>query len=145
MMRFKRSRSRPKSVLEALEPRELLTGLYNFNTPSPTSVLPVPRSAAVSVSHPIGESSLQLSKLDNDARYLTGQDRQGDTWTLTLHGPGSLIVSDTTPNDGVLDDDINTIQIVGSNPKTTYVTGTVEATAQRPSLAPTRVLFTSIT
>jgi hypothetical protein len=38
-----------------------------------------------------------------------------------------VIVTDTTPNDGALDDDINTIQIVGSNPNLTYVTGTVVA------------------
>ena len=40
-----------------------------------------------------------------------------------------MIVTDTTPNDGVLDDDINTIQLVGTNPKTTYVTGEVRASA----------------
>ena len=50
-------------------------------------------------------------------------DRAGDKWTITVHGPGKVIVTDTTPNDGVLDDDINTIQLVGTNPRTTYVTG----------------------
>ena len=38
-----------------------------------------------------------------------------------------MIVTDTTPNDGALDDDINTIQIINSNPRTTYVTGTTVA------------------
>ena len=44
---------------------------------------------------------------------------------ITVHGPGKVIVTDTTPNDGVLDDDINTIQLINTNPKTTYVTGNV--------------------
>lgn len=82
------------------------------------------------VSHPIGLSDLQLAKLNNSGRYITGKDRQGDEYTLTVHGPGSLIVTDATPNDGSLDDDINTIQIIGSNPHTTYVTGQVTATAR---------------
>ncbi len=51
----------------------------------------------------------------------------GNQWTITVHGPGQVIVTDTTPNDGSLDDEINTIQIIGSNPRTTYVTGTTVA------------------
>ena len=42
-----------------------------------------------------------------------------------------MIVTDTTPNDGVLDDDINTIQIVGTTRNSTYVTGTVRASATK--------------
>ncbi len=42
---------------------------------------------------------------------------------ITVHGPGKVIVTDTTPNDGVLDDDINTIQLVGTSINSTYVTG----------------------
>jgi hypothetical protein len=49
-----------------------------------------------------------------------------------VHGPGKVIVTDTTPNDGVLGDDINTIQLVGTNPNTTYVTGLVRASAKKP-------------
>ena len=44
---------------------------------------------------------------------------------ITVHGPGYVIVTDTTPNDGALDDDINTIQLVNTSPKKTYVTGNV--------------------
>ena len=40
-------------------------------------------------------------------------------------GPGKVIVTDTTPNDGALDDDINTIQLVGTNIHDSYVTGNV--------------------
>ena len=44
---------------------------------------------------------------------------------ITVHGPGKVIVTDTTPNDGALDDDINTIQLVNTSAKKTYVTGNV--------------------
>lgn len=67
----------------------------------------------------------QLMYLDNSNRVLYGQDREGDEWVITVHGPGEIVVTDVTPNDGVLMDDIDTIQIVGANPRTTYVTGQV--------------------
>lgn len=146
MMKFKRDRTRrpgtertrPRAQVEGLERRELLTlpthavNYYSFSNLGPRTVDPT--SGKVSVAHPIGLSDQQLSRLDNDGRVITGKDRQGDEYTLILHGPGSLIVSDVTPNDGALDDDIDTIQIVGSNPHTTYVTGQVTATA-RPIVA----------
>lgn len=68
----------------------------------------------------------------NDGKIVSGTDRAGDLWTITVHGPGRVIVTDTTPNDGVLDDDIDTIQLVGTSPKDTYVTGLVRATARPP-------------
>jgi len=67
----------------------------------------------------------RLMYLDNSNRVLYGEDREGDEWVITVHGPGEIVVTDVTPNDGVLMDDIDTIQIVGSNPRTTYVTGQV--------------------
>jgi hypothetical protein len=63
--------------------------------------------------------------LSNEGKVVSGTDRAGDKWTITVHGPGKVIVTDTTPNDGVLHDDINTIQLVGTNLHTTYVTGNV--------------------
>jgi len=63
--------------------------------------------------------------LSNEGKVVSGTDRAGDKWIITVHGPGKVIVTDTTPNDGALDDDINTIQLVGTNPHTTYVTGNV--------------------
>ena len=45
---------------------------------------------------------------------VSGTDRAGDKWVITVHGPGQVIVTDTTPNDGALDDDINTIQLVNT-------------------------------
>jgi hypothetical protein len=65
----------------------------------------------------------------NQGKIVSGIDRAGDLWTITVHGPGKVIVTDTTPNDGVLDDDINTIQLVGTDPNRTYVTGLVRASA----------------
>jgi hypothetical protein len=65
----------------------------------------------------------------NQGKIVSGTDRAGDLWTITVHGPGKVIVTDTTPNDGVLADDINTIQLVGTNPNRTYVTGEVRQSA----------------
>ena len=56
----------------------------------------------------------------NNGKIVSGTDREGDLWTITVHGPGRVIVTDTTPNDGVLNDDINTIQLVGTNLTTTF-------------------------
>ncbi|MBI1324223.1 hypothetical protein GC170_13715 [bacterium] len=67
----------------------------------------------------------RLMYLDNSNRVLYGEDREGDQYVITVHGPGEVVVTDVTPNDGVLMDDIDTIQIVGSNPHTTYVTAQV--------------------
>jgi len=61
----------------------------------------------------------------NEGKVVSGIDRAGDKWVITVHGPGKVIVTDTTPNDGVLDDDINTIQLINTNPHKTYVTGNV--------------------
>jgi len=67
--------------------------------------------------------------VSNEGKIVTGRDRSGNEWTITVHGPGKVIVTDTTPNDGALDDDIATIQIVGSNIHSTYVTGSTTASA----------------
>jgi hypothetical protein len=61
----------------------------------------------------------------NQGKVVSGTDRAGDKWVITVHGPGYVVVTDTTPNDGVLDDDINTIQLVNTSPKDTYVTGNI--------------------
>src|SRR5262249_35839623 len=65
----------------------------------------------------------------NQGKIVSGTDRAGDLWTITVHGPGKVIVTDTTPNDGVLADDISTIQLVGTSPNSTYVTGEVRPSA----------------
>jgi len=63
----------------------------------------------------------------NEGKVVSGIDRAGDKWVITVHGPGQVIVTDTTPNDGALDDDINTIQLIDTSPTKTYVTGNVIA------------------
>jgi hypothetical protein len=85
---------------------------------------------ALYFNHPIGTPARQLSFLDNDGKVLTGKDRQGDEWQITVHGPGAVIVTDATPNDGALDDDINTIQLVGTDPHRTVVTGQTTQSAR---------------
>ncbi len=129
-------RGRFRSV-EALEPRQLLTA-----TISPWLMPYVPTDLYVrNPATNTREGSLAAAALyrahdvdgalvSNQGKIVTGMDRQGNQWTITVHGPGYAIVTDTTPNDGHLDDDIDTIQIVGSNLNTTYVTGSTTASAQ---------------
>jgi hypothetical protein len=116
------------SGLEVLESRQLLSGttfsFYNFNDPSfPTN----PGNVPVSTEILNGLSTAQADALGNSGKTVSGRDRLGDQWTISVHGPGYVIVTDATPNDGVLDDDLSTITLVGTNPNTTTVTGTVVA------------------
>jgi hypothetical protein len=137
-MRFTRRRSdRPNlaigrlgSSLETLESRQLLTGPSGIAFYQPTNLPPrvvLANNATANLNHPVTAGPRQLSFLDNDGKIVTGTDRQGNAWTITVHGPGAVIVTDATPADGMLDDDIDTIQIVDSNINTTFVTGTVVA------------------
>ena len=127
------ARQRSAASLEALEGRQLLAsnaapGLYQaYNYIHPTSTTATP---SISVAHPIGTATpAQLSALDEPSRLVTGKDRQGDEYIITVHGPGSVVVTDATPNDGVLDDDIDTIQIIGSTINT-LVLGQVTTSAR---------------
>jgi hypothetical protein len=144
-MRFKRRRSdRPDpqrwgrlSSLEVLEGRELLS---QFNPADhPFSVyLPTDLSVQNPITHQpesllyqslIHDQNPQSPLLNNQGKVVSGKDRAGNEWTITVHGPGSVIVTDATPNDGALDDNIDTIQLVGTNINKTYVTGTVTGSA----------------
>ncbi len=87
-------------------------------------------SAPITLGHPIGSGPLALQSTNNEGKVVTGQDRQGDQWQITVHGPGAVIVTDITPNDGSLDDEINSIQIIGSDPRRTYVTGQVTSSSR---------------
>jgi len=127
------ARRRSAAGLETLEGRQLLTsnagpGLYQaYNYIHPVIDTTTP---SISVAHPIGTATpAQLSALNEPSRLITGKDRQGDEYILTVHGPGALIVTDATPNDGVLNDDIDTIQIIGSTDKT-LVLGQVAGSAR---------------
>ncbi len=64
---------------------------------------------------PINPNNPNSPGLSNEGKVVSGTDRAGDKWAITVHGPGKVIVTDTTPNDGALDDDINTIQLVSTN------------------------------
>ncbi|GIW87118.1 MAG: hypothetical protein KatS3mg108_1442 [Isosphaeraceae bacterium] len=130
-------RHRPRrhtGVLEWLEPRALLTGPPAFGRLFAPSFRP-PRTVShfsppLNLSLPVGSDPHILAQLDNDGRNISGKDREGDEYFITVHGPGVVIVTDATPNDGVLDDDIDTIRIVGAHPRKTYVTGQVVASSR---------------
>jgi len=133
---------------EALESREVLSAaLPSYFSPWLPSDLPVTNPithqrelvTAQSLIHPFNPNSPGLT---NVGKIVSGTDRAGDLWVITVHGPGKVIVTDTTPNDGVLDDDINTIQLVGTDLRRTYVTGNV--TASPKVLTEGTVLFNQL-
>lgn len=120
-----RKRLEPKPVLENLETKQLLSAFAyehfdGFAKPG-------------DVAHPAiafsPRSQINVNGLDNDGKVLKGIDREGDQWCLTLKGPGSLIVTDVVPNDGTFNDSLDTIQIVGADPKKTRVVGQTTASA----------------
>lgn len=123
------ARFRLGSNLEHLESRALLAASpsgNSFYTPSDLPARTVSHSSPpISINHPIGTDARQLSFLDNDGKVVTGKDRAGNEYTITVHGPGVVIVTDATPTDGILADDIDTIQLVGTSLRDTYVTGQV--------------------
>jgi hypothetical protein len=133
----------PISPLEVLETRQLLAGgLAAMASGYLTPWLPTDQFVTNPISHKrelylasesIDRNNPNSPGLTNEGKVVSGTDREGDQWTITVHGPGKVIVTDTTPNDGLLDDDINTIQIVGSNLKSTYVTGNVIASNKIPA------------
>jgi hypothetical protein len=131
---------------EVLESRQLLSGgpfsFYNFNLPSfPVNPGAVPVSSDV---HPIGIGDATVNSLGNQGKTLSGRDRLGNEWTITVHGPGQVIITDATPADGVLDDDLSTIQLIGTNANTTFVTGTVVASATTLTPQSGEVLFNKL-
>jgi hypothetical protein len=121
---------------EVLETRQVLShALPSYLNPWLPSDLPVSNPTthqrilfdANTIYNPLDVNS---PIMDNAGKIVSGKDRAGDEWVITVHGPGEVIVTDTTPNDGVLHDDINTIQLVGTSPTKTYVTGQVYASAK---------------
>ena len=130
------ARRRQLHTPEQLESRLVLSaalpGFLSLYTPSdlyvtnPITNQRIPISARDLMQHNNPNSSI----LSNQGKIVSGTDRAGDQWTITVHGPGQVIVTDTTPNDGALDDDIATIQIINSSLQSTYVTGTVIASSR---------------
>ena len=142
MMRSKRRRTdRPGQArrrlaagLEALESRQLLASTSGIAYYQPQNVIqPTNLSRTtppVTVSHPIGVSTpAQLNALNEAQKVITGKNRQGDEYVITVHGPGAVIVTDATPNDGIYDDDIDTIQLINTT-KDTVVEGQVVGSAR---------------
>ncbi len=135
------ARYRLWSKLEALEPRQLLTqtpylNVTNGNGYPLTNTLPVQNPGSVplpEINHPIGTNPAILSGFQNEGKNISGEDRQGNRYNLKLTGPGEIIVTDTSPNDGALDDNINTITLVGTNATQSVLTGTVEQSFHQPS------------
>jgi hypothetical protein len=142
-MRFSRQRSGRSSGTrrnqvsepEALETRQVLShALPSYLNPWLPSDLPISNPVThqrelIGANSLYGPFNVNSPIMDNAGKIVSGTDRAGDKWVITVHGPGKVIVTDTTPNDGALDDDINTIQLVGTSLKDTYVTGQVVASA----------------
>jgi hypothetical protein len=127
--RINKNRFQPHSRLDSLEARALMA---TMNPVQPYNPSPFVRRVedtfpTVHVATPIGTNLRQLSFLDNDGKVFTGTLRDGTTWSLTVHGPGIAIITDTSPNDGELDDPIDSIQLVGTSLTKTYVTGQVSS------------------
>lgn len=138
----RRGPSRPRSTrrlrfqgLENLEARQLLaSNLGAAIAPYLPGDLPVgPHFRKIEVSSLIHGNDPNAPLFSNQGKIVTGKDRAGNEWTISVHGPGEVIVIDTTPNDGALADDIATIQIINSNIHTTRVTGTTVASARTPT------------
>jgi hypothetical protein len=134
------ARRRPVSQPEALESRQLLatgmgaTYLFPWLPTDQFVTNPITHQREVYLAtEAINPNNPNSPGLSNEGKVVSGIDRAGDRWIITVHGPGKVIVTDTTPNDGVLHDDINTIQLVGTNSKKTYVTGNVFASNTIPA------------
>ncbi|SIO59742.1 hypothetical protein SAMN05444166_6157 [Singulisphaera sp. GP187] len=127
------------SSLEALEPRTVLSTVQPFTPWIPTD-LPVytavtHKPIAFSIDGLVDQARTnpQAQFLNSRGKIVSGKDRQRNEWTITVHGPGSVLVTDSTPNDGILDDNIDTIQLIGTDPNRTYVTAQTTASAFTPT------------
>ena len=116
---------------ETLETRRVLqAGIPTYQSPwIPSDLLvtnPITKERELFLSSElVNPNNPNSPGFNNEGKVVSGIDRAGDKWVITVHGPGEVLVTDTTPNDGALDDDINTIQLINTNPKKTYVTGNV--------------------
>jgi hypothetical protein len=126
-LRAKPARKRRGDGFEPLETRAMMSGFFYYAPSNLAQTRVLLGTPSTSVAHPIGSRPASLSVTDNQGKILTGVDRQGNQWQLIVHGPGYAIVTDATPNDGSLDDDLDTIQLVGTDLNRTYVTGQVIA------------------
>ena len=130
-----KTKSQISKSIEALETRALMTTLpqtpFKFYTTSPVPVQTKMHGGPYQRPFiPAQGSPAMIQSRDNAGKVVQGQDRSGNQYVITVHGPGQVVVTDVTPNDGVLMDDIDTIQIVGGNINSTYVTGQVSSSSR---------------
>ncbi len=130
-----KTKSQISKSIEALETRALMTTLpqtpFKFYTTSPVPVQTKMHGGPYQRPFiPAQGSPAMIQSLDNAGKVVQGQDRSGNQYVITVHGPGQVVVTDVTPNDGVLMDDIDTIQIVGGNINSTYVSGQVSSSSR---------------
>jgi hypothetical protein len=125
---------RPQHGLETLEARQLLTSdpfTFYHTVKNPPAIGHGSGFPDNYLAHPVWSDAVPHGvNLNNEGKFVSGKNRQGNEWSITVHGPGYVIVTDATPNDGVLDDDLDTIQIVNSDPTKTKVVGQVIASAR---------------
>jgi hypothetical protein len=131
--RVRTGRRSKVGAVESLESRQLLSTTGGNGDLYHAQVLnQVTRSTTTPAVHATSTTDLtaaQLATLNNEGKVVSGRDRDGDEWQITVHGPGTVIVTDATPLDGALDDDIVTIQLVNTSLQKTVVTGTVVASS----------------
>ena len=128
---------------DELEVRRVLqAGIPNYQSPwIPSDLLvtnPITKEREIFIARDqVNPYNFNSEGFSNQGKVVSGTDRAGDKWVITVHGPGYVIVTDTTPNDGVLDDDINTIQLVNTSPTKTYVTGNIipRTSCRRPAMS----------
>ncbi len=142
------ARRRLRSSLEALETRQMLSGTgINYYTPQASGVIVGsvnPNTPSPTIGNIAQLSTNALASLGTQAKTVSGRDRLGNQWVISVHGPGQVIVTDATPNDGVLDDDLDTIQIINSSPTKTYVTGGVSSSSFNQTANSGIVLFNKL-
>lgn len=128
------SRAKARLGLEPLESRQLLSGGGGQINPDLIPSLLYrrvePSFPVVDRPHPIGQSPGLQTLTDNDGKVLIGQLPNGDEFSITVHGPGVAIVTDVTPNDGLLNAEIDTIQLIGTDLHRTFVTGQVKSSSR---------------
>src|SRR5215469_5094353 len=108
-------------MADTLESRWVLqAGIPNYQSPwIPSDLLvtnPITKERELFIArNQVNPYNFNSQGFNNAGKVVSGTDRAGDKWVITVHGPGYVVVTDTTPNDGALDDDINTIQLVNTN------------------------------
>ena len=90
-----------KSV-EALESRALMTTLpaspFKYFTTSNVPVQTKMHGGTYQAPHVAAQGGQRLlNNLDNGGKVVQGEDRQGNQWVITVHGPGQVVVTDVTP------------------------------------------------